>query len=96
MANPIGGTTYIVIIQPGVGANLGHVFALLQSYGTWAKITDNSWAIVAIGEKSPAIRNKLKPFIGVGGRLFVIKSGYESAWENPHSSGDWLKKYLQN
>lgn len=96
MANPLNGTTYIIAFELGEGGNSSQILATIKTYGTWAKITENTWAVVAISEKAVVVRDKLRPFIGTGGRLFVIKSGYESAWANPHASNEWLRKYLQN
>jgi hypothetical protein len=96
MPNSLGGTTYIIAFQPGAGANVPMIEQIVKSYGTWAKITDQTWALVSMSEKAPAVRNRLLPHIGTGGRLFVIKSGYESAWSNVVSTTEWLQRYLQN
>jgi hypothetical protein len=96
MTNVLNGTTYIISFDLGAGANIDRIVSLIKSYGTWAKITENSWAVVSVGENASQVRDKIIPYLGVGGRLFVIKSGYESAWLNPNAKSEWLKKYLEN
>jgi hypothetical protein len=96
MPNALNGTTYIITYELGAGANPANLLAAIQTYGTWAKITENTWAIVSTSDKSSQVRDRLMPLVGVGGRIFVLKSGYESAWSNPHAKSEWLKKYLEN
>ncbi len=96
MPNALGGTTYIISYELGLGGNASRINSIIQGYGTWAKITETSFAVVAMNEKATDVRSKLLPYIGTNGRLFVIKSGYESAWRNTHGSDTWLKKYLEN
>lgn len=96
MANVLNGTTYIITFEVGTGGDLNKIISLIKSYGTWATITPNTWVVFAVGEKATQIRDKMIPFIGISGRVFVIKSGYESAWRNPIATSEWLKKYLAN
>lgn len=67
--------------------------AAIKSYGTWAKITENTWAIVS-AKSAVDIRNHLNSFINKGERLFVVKSGVEAAWRNAACTNEWLKKNL--
>lgn len=97
MAETVKNTTYIISFE--LGQNGSDIVSLLNNiklYGTWARITERTWAIVAINEKASDVRNKLLPFVGSDGRIFIIKSGYESAWHNTHARNEWLKKYLKN
>lgn len=65
----------------------------IKSYGTWAKIVDNTWAIVT--EKSAKeVRDHLSSLIGSDGRIFVVKSGVEAAWKNAICTNEWLKKNI--
>lgn len=64
----------------------------IRSYGTWARITSDTWAIVTT-RKATEIRDHLQQFIH-GGRIFVIKSGIEAAWNNVECSNEWLKRNL--
>lgn len=86
--------TYIVIYD--VNEETGdyeQLYAKLESYDGWAKITESAWAIVS-DKKSTEIREDLVPFIGKGGRLFIIKSGKASAWRNVIGKNEWFKENL--
>lgn len=65
----------------------------IKSYGTWAKITPSTWAVVT---EKPAsdIRDHILSYLAQGDRLMVIRSGTEAAWSNAMASNDWLKKNL--
>jgi hypothetical protein len=65
----------------------------IKKYGTWAHITDTTWAVVT-EQKSTEIREKLTPYLPQGSRLFVVKSGTAAAWRNVIARNEWLKKYL--
>ncbi len=64
----------------------------IKSYGTWAKISGDTWALVT-EKKAREIRDHLQQYIQ-NGRIFVIKSGLEAAWNNVECSNEWLKKNL--
>jgi len=74
--------------------NYSSLTEAIKSYGTWAKITENSWAIVT-DHSAVDIRNNLTQFIDSEDRLFVIKSGSHAAWKNVLGKTDWFKKYLK-
>lgn len=79
--------TYQLLNDPSV------VISAIKKYGTWAKIIDNTWAIVT--EKSAKeVRDELSSLIGQRERLFVIKSGVEAAWKNAACTNEWLKKNI--
>lgn len=86
---------YIVMYElRSPGRNYTAFYSALKSYGTWAKITDRSWAIVS--DHSPKeIRDHLTQFIDSSDRLFIIKSGHNSAWRNAIGNTEWFKKYLK-
>lgn len=66
----------------------------IKSYGTWARITDNTWAIVA-SQTAVQVRDHLRGYIVLDvDRLFVVKSGIGAAWSNIRASSEWLKRNL--
>ena len=75
------------------GRNYDALYEKIKSYGTWARVTESNWVIVS--EKSAvAIRDDLRTTMDQNDRLFVIKSGVESAWANPRCDSEWLLKHL--
>lgn len=83
---------YIITYKLSVGVDSATIDDAIMDYGTWAKITSNTWAVVT-PRSATQIRDHLQTFIA-GGRLFVIKSGLESAWNNVECSNEWLKRNL--
>lgn len=71
----------------------GNIYEVIKEYGTWAHITESTWAIVTT-EKAKEVRDKLIKIMPDGSSLFVIKSGNVAAWRNVQCSNDWLKKHL--
>ena len=65
----------------------------IKSYGTWAHITESTWAVVT---PSPAtkVRDNLLGYMDADDRLFVVKSGVEAAWRNIICKDQWLKDNL--
>lgn len=89
------GKTYIVTYDLGTGANEAKITEILKGFGTWGHVTSHLWSVLLpVGEDAVSLRNKIKPFVGVGGRVFVLRSGYEAAWDNTIAKREWLKKYL--
>ena len=84
--------TYIITFEVSP-QYLDGLISAIKSYGTWARITSNTWAVTTTGN-AISVRNYLRGFITNEDRIFVIKSGYEAAWWNVHSTSDWLKKNL--
>ena len=76
------------------GRNYSKLHEAIKSYGIWAKITESSWAIVT-DLTATEIRDHLGTFMDNNDRLFVIKSGHNSAWRNIIGSNDWFKKHLK-
>jgi hypothetical protein len=84
---------YIISYDVRVGGDYEPLYAAIKSYGTWAHITQSTWAIVT--DTSPtAVRDRLAGLLSPQDRLFVIKSGTGAAWRNVMSNSEWLKKYL--
>jgi hypothetical protein len=94
MAEAEKSPSYIVTFKLGVGGNLEGLIGLIKSYGTWGKINDNTYVVRSLNDKAPIIRDRLLAYLGSGGRLFVLRSGYEAAWQNIPATNDWLKKNL--
>lgn len=69
------------------------IISAIRSYGTWAKICENVWAIVTT-KSAVDVRNHLSLSIQQGERLFIIKSGIEAAWKNVACTNEWLQKNL--
>ena len=83
--------TYIVSFE-SVAAQAA-ILSYLKSHGTWAKLTNSTWAVVTTKSASE-IRDELLALAHPGDRLFVVRSGAIAAWSNVHARNDWLKKHL--
>lgn len=82
---------YIITYQ--LQKDPSEIISAIKKYGTWAKIVDNTWAIVT--EKSAKeVRDELTLSIDANERLFVVKSGVEAAWKNAACTNEWLKKNI--
>lgn len=77
----------------GTPEDYENVYETIKDYGTWAHITESTWAIVTT-ERAREVRDKLIGIMPSGSSLFVVKSGIVAAWRNVNCSNDWLKKYL--
>lgn len=87
--------TYIVTFAVKNTARIEKMESHLRSYGFYCPIHDNCWAIKT--DKTAAeIRDELMKFDKSGDRIFVIRSGAESAWNATYSEDNskWLKKHL--
>ena len=65
----------------------------IKSYGTWARITESSWALVSDSD-AKEIRDYLERFLKPNDSLLVLKSGGVAAWRNVRARNEWLKKWL--
>lgn len=75
------------------GGDYNSLIEAIKSYGTWAHITESTWAIVT--EKSSSdVRDHLVNYINKGGRVMVVKSANVGSWRNVICSNEWLKKNL--
>jgi hypothetical protein len=86
---------YIISYDLRFGGNYTVLHNVIKAYGTWAKITESTWAIVSI-QSAEQIRDNLLSYIDNNDRLFVIKSGGEAAWMRVMCNNDWLQKYIPN
>ncbi len=84
---------YLILYQPAVGQNVTLFETAVKSYGTWAKITQNNWAIVT-SKSATEVRDHLKALTKTTERLMVIKSATEAAWANVICTNEWLQKNL--
>jgi len=87
--------TFIISYDLADGSSLDYqeLFDAIKSYGTWAKITKSTWAIVTEA-KATEVRDHIISYLPPDSRLFVIKSGSIAAWRNPICRSGWLKKHL--
>ena len=84
---------YIVNYEINSLERSGRVIEAIRNYGTWGRITENTWAIITT-DSAVSIRNNLRQFLINTDRLFVIKSGFEAAWTNSRCTNDWLRGNL--
>lgn len=84
---------YIITYDLIMGGNYTSLHNAIKAYGTWAKITESTWAIVT-SQSAKQVRDNLLSYLDGNDRIFVIKSGGEAAWMRVRSSNDWLEKNL--
>ena len=85
--------TFIISYDVPEGTDYTQLYDAIKSYGTWAKITESTWAIMT-EDRAKEVRDYLINLLPSGSRLFVIKSGSIAAWRNVICSNEWLKKNL--
>ena len=86
-------TCYIISYDMAEGGNYEALYDAIKAYGTWAHITESTWAVTT-EESAKEIRDYLGECLPSGSRLFVVKSGVEAAWRNVICRNEWLKKNL--
>jgi hypothetical protein len=85
---------YIVMWQVAIPANREKIVGALKTFKAYCPITQTSWAVMS-DKKAAEIRDQLVALLPASDRLFVVRSGTESAWKNlPPANTDWLKKNL--
>ncbi|WP_321343436.1 CRISPR-associated protein Cas2 [uncultured Draconibacterium sp.] len=85
--------TYLISYDLAEGGDYEALYEDIKAYGTWAHITESLWA-VKTENSAKEVRDDLAKHFPEGSRYFVIKSGFEAAWNNVMCSSDWLKKNL--
>jgi hypothetical protein len=65
----------------------------IKSYGTWARITESTYAVVTEFTATD-IRNHLIKHLNPNDRIFVVKTGGRAAWRHAIADSEWLKKYI--
>jgi len=88
-------TTYIVTFDVKNKTRLSTLKGVLKSYGLFCPIHENAWAI-RVEKTASEIRDELMKYTVLEDRIFVIRTGTESAWKNSYGekNNEWLKKYL--
>ena len=69
------------------------LYEAIKSYGTWAHITESTWAVVT-SQTAVQVRDYLLSHMDQDDGLFVVKSGIEAAWKNVICRSQWLKDNL--
>ena len=86
--------TYLVsydLLAPN--RNYEDLYKAFKSYGSWARITESTWAVVT-DQSAVEVHKYLGSFLDTDDRLFVLRSGTEAAWRNTRCRTEWLKKHL--
>ena len=84
---------YLVSYDMAEDGDYEALYEAIKAYGTWARITESTWAVVT-SNNAADIRDDLWGYLPEGSRIIVVRSGTESAWENPNCRNAWLQKYL--
>ena len=88
-------STYIVAFEVSDSTKKNNVKQKLRKYSGSCPINDNCWAIIS--EDTPVeIRDSLFESMDKDDRVFVIRSGTYSAWQNAYSkkNNEWLQEHL--
>jgi hypothetical protein len=83
---------YIISYDVAGGKNY-QIIDAIKSYGTWAHITESTWAVVTV-KTHKEIRDELYKVLPAGSRLFVVRTGSVAAWRNVTCKNEWLKRNL--
>ena len=83
---------YCVILIPGIGARREVVASKFEkANGGWIKLRDNTW-LISTNRKASAWRDEVRPYIGIGGTLMIIRAQREWAGlKGPIA--DWLHRH---
>ena len=87
--------TYLItydLLEPGRDYNA--LYSRIESYDTWAAITESTWAVNTT-QSAVAVRDNLASVMDSNDKLFVVNLGNkvgESAWQGmPNVVTEWLK-----
>ena len=86
-------TCYIISYDLRGERDYESLYEAIKSYGTWAHVTDSTWAVVTT-RSAVQVREHLSKSMDDDDRVFVVKSGVEAAWRNTKCRSEWLKKHL--
>ena len=92
---PVAKRCYIVSFETAEQAVADSLHATIKEYGTWARITATTYAIVT-DESAAEITVYLSNIMGESDRLFVVRAGSDAAWLEVRCNPEWLKKHLKN
>jgi hypothetical protein len=84
---------FIISYDLTEGADYDGLAEAIKAYGTWAHITQSTWAVVT-SDSAKDVRDYLLQFMPEGSRLFVARSGHQSAWVNVICRSAWLKEHV--
>ena len=84
---------YIISYDMADGGDYESLYKAIKSYGTWAHITESTWAVVT-DKDHKQVRDHLGTFLPDGSRIFVVKSSGVGAWRNVICRDQWLKENL--
>jgi hypothetical protein len=84
---------YIITYDLRPQRNYENLYAAIKAYGTWAHITESVWSVVT-EQSAVQVRDDLLQHMHPEDRLFVVRSGVESAWNNVLCKSEWLKEHL--
>lgn len=65
----------------------------IKKHSKWARVTESTWVVVT-EQSASEIRDRLAAVADPDDRIFVVKSGVESAWRNSRCRNEWLKENL--
>ena len=85
--------TYIITYDLRNNRDYSSLYSAIKSYGTWARITESSWAIVT-EQNTAQVRDFLSSSMDADDRLFVAKYGGAAAWKNVIAKNDWFHQHL--
>lgn len=84
---------YIISYELNGKRDYAPLYEAIKSYGTWAHITETTWAVVSV-KAHTEIRDHLIRYLDQTDRIFVVKSGSAAAWNNVLCKNEWLKEHL--
>lgn len=87
---------YIVAFQGQELETRKKIRERLRTYENYCAINNSCWAVVT-DSSAASIRDDIGELLQPGDRLFVVRSGVESAWRNvlnKQTSNEWLKRNL--
>jgi hypothetical protein len=87
--------TYIATFEINDPPRLVSVKEKLKTLGGYCPIHNNALAI-STEKTATEIRESVTSLLTPQDRIFIIRSGTESAWRNSYGNenNEWLKKYL--
>jgi len=84
---------FIISYDMADGGDYAPLYEAIKSYGTWAHITESTWAVVT-EQDHKQVRARIGQHLPDGSRLIVVKSAGVAAWRNVICRDQWLKENL--
>ena len=87
--------SYIVTFQANTDATRNKIRDALKTFESYCPIHKYCWAVIT-DKTAKDIRDMLSPLLAKDERVFVIRSGTESAWRHSYGTkhNEWLKENL--